>query len=269
MAKAIMIQGTASNVGKSIIATALCRIFSLDGYKVSPFKSQNISNISYTTKDGLLMSKAQKLQAEAAFKEPDVRMNPILIKSKDCIIFNGVPLENGFNDFYKIKDKLFCDVKKSYASLAAENDIIVIEGAGSATELNLKQNDIVNMAVAKMAKSPVILVGDINRGGVFASLYGTIMLHTEDERRHIKGTIINKFIGDLKSFEPAIDIIENLTLVPVVGVVPYTNINIEPEDVLSEKNMIYQNDFDGLANHFRKALDIKLLYKILEDGINE
>ena len=206
MAKAIMIQGTMSNAGKSIITAGLCRIFAQDGYKVAPFKSQNMALNSYITKDGLEMGRAQVVQAEASYKEPDVRMNPILLKPTSNrtsqVIVGGEVLGNmPAGDYFKYKTKLIPDIMKAYNSLAEENDIIVIEGAGSPAEINLKQEDIVNMGMAKLAKAPVLIAGDIDQGGVFASLYGTYMLQSEEEKPYIKGTIINKFRGDLKILE--------------------------------------------------------------------
>jgi len=239
MAKAIMIQGTTSNAGKSLITAGLCRVFSQDGYRVAPFKSQNMALNSYITEDGLEMGRAQVVQAEAAYKKPDVRMNPILLKPTSDkgsqVIVNGEVVGNmKAIDYYKNKTRYIPEIMKSYSSLAAENDIIVIEGAGSPAEINLKENDIVNMGMAKMANAPVLIVGDIDRGGVFASLYGTYMLQNETEKKHIKGNIINKFRGDVKILEPGLKMLENLIPVPTVGVVPYMNLKIDDEDSLSE-----------------------------------
>lgn len=239
MAKAIMIQGTTSNAGKSLVTAALCRIFAQDGYKVAPFKSQNMALNSYITEDGREMGRAQVVQAEAAYKKPDVRMNPILLKptsdSGSQVIVNGEVLGNmRAAEYYTYKTKLSAEIMKAYDSLAAENDIIVIEGAGSPAEINLKEHDIVNMGMAKMAKAPVLIVGDIDRGGIFASLYGTYMLQSEQERRYIKGNIINKFRGDINILKPGLVMMEQLIPVPVVGVVPYVHVNIDDEDSLSE-----------------------------------
>lgn len=277
MAKAIMIQGTASNVGKSVIATGLCRIFANEGYRVAPFKAQNISNISVTTKDGFEMSKAQAIQAQACFKEPDPRMNPILMKPSvkqvtgysSQIILNGKPLDYITPaDFYAMKPQLINDIRTAFESLAAENDIIVIEGAGSCAEINLKASDVVNMRVAVLAKAPVLLVGDIDKGGVFASLYGSVMLQSEEERRYIKATIINKFRGDPKYLEPAPKMLEDLIHLPNAGVLPYVQIDIEPEDILSQgDNASQKNDFEGLASHLKKYLNMELIHRILEEGI--
>ncbi|ABW18412.1 cobyric acid synthase [Alkaliphilus oremlandii] len=240
MAKAIMVQGTMSNAGKSIITAGLCRIFAQDGYKVAPFKSQNMALNSYITKDGLEMGRAQVVQAEASYKEPDVRMNPILLKPTSNrtsqVIVNGEILGNmPAGDYFKYKTKLIPDIMKAYNSLAEENDIIVIEGAGSPAEINLKQEDIVNMGMAKLAKAPVLIAGDIDQGGVFASLYGTYMLQSEEEKQYIKGTIINKFRGDLKILEPGLKMLEDLIHIPTLGVVPYMDIDIDDEDSLSDR----------------------------------
>ena len=201
MAKAIMVQGTMSNAGKSLLAAGLCRIFKQDGYRVAPFKSQNMALNSFITEEGLEMGRAQVMQAEAAGIKPSVLMNPVLLKPTNDVgsqvIVNGEVLGNmSARDYFKYKKKLVPDIMKAYNALAAENDIIVIEGAGSPAEINLKSDDIVNMGMAKMAKAPVLLVGDIDRGGVFAQLIGTVMLLEEDEKEMVKGLIINKFRGD-------------------------------------------------------------------------
>lgn len=239
MAKAIMVQGTMSNAGKSIITTGLCRIFAQDGYRVAPFKSQNMALNSYITEDGLEMGRAQVVQAEAAYKKPDIRMNPVLLKptsnKASQVILNGEVVENmATADYYKYKPTLVSHIMKAYNSLAEENDIIVIEGAGSPAEINLNKDDFVNMGMAKMANAPVLLVGDIDRGGVFASLYGTYMLQGEEEKKFIKGIIINKFRGDVRLLEPGPSMLEELIQVPTIGVVPHIVLNIDDEDSLSE-----------------------------------
>lgn len=240
MAKAIMIQGTMSNAGKSLLTAALCRIFKQDGYRVAPFKSQNMALNSFITRDGFEMGRAQVMQAEAAGIEPSVLMNPILLKPTNDVgsqvIVNGEVLGNmSAADYFAYKHKLVPDIMKAYNALAAENDIIVIEGAGSPAEINLKSEDIVNMGMAKMANAPVLIAGDIDRGGVFASLYGTIALLEDDEKRMVKGTIINKFRGDVEILRPGLAMLENLTQVPVVGVVPYLHLDIEDEDSLAPR----------------------------------
>lgn len=249
MRKSIMVQGTASSVGKSILTTALCRMFTQDGYNVFPFKSQNMSLNSYITYEGHEMGRAQVMQAEAARKVPSSRMNPILIKpTSDCkaqIIVKGVAQDNmQATEYYQYKNRLKEMIQSTYNELLNESEIVVIEGAGSPVELNLKQNDIVNMGMAKMAKSPVILVGDIDKGGIFASLYGTIMLLDEDERQMVKGVIINKFRGSIALLKPGIKMIEDLINIPVLGVIPYFNLNLEDEDSVTDWNK-YRGNIEG------------------------
>lgn len=238
MAKAIMIQGTMSNAGKSLIAAGLCRVFHEDGYRVAPFKSQNMALNSFITKEGLEMGRAQVVQAEAAGVEPSVLMNPILLKPTtdmgSQVIVNGKSVGN-YNavDYYKKKKDLIPIVRETYEKLAAKNDIIVIEGAGSPAEINLRENDFVNMGMAKIADAPVLLVGDIDRGGVFAQLLGTVELLEEDERERIRGVIINKFRGDEKILEPGLKLLEDRIHKPVLGVMPYIDVHLEDEDSLS------------------------------------
>ncbi len=203
MAKSIMIQGTMSSAGKSLLVTALCRILKQDGYKVAPFKSQNMALNSFITEDGYEMGRAQVVQAEAAGIKPSVLMNPILLKPTtdvgSQVIVNGEVRGNmAASNYFQYKKELIPEIMHAYNILDKEYDIIVIEGAGSPAEINLKSEDIVNMGMARMAKAPVLLVGDIDRGGVFAQLYGTIALLEEEERAMVKGLIINKFRGDVK-----------------------------------------------------------------------
>lgn len=243
MAKAIMIQGTMSNAGKSLLAAGLCRIFRQDGYRVAPFKSQNMALNSFITEEGLEMGRAQVMQAEAAGIKPSVLMNPILLKPTNDVgsqvIVNGEVLGNmNARDYFQYKHKLIPDILKAYHKLEEEFDIIVIEGAGSPAEINLKQEDIVNMGMARMAKAPVLLVGDIDRGGVFAQLIGTVMLLEEEEKAMVKGLIINKFRGDKTILDPGVEMLEEKSGIPVVGVAPYLNIEVEDEDSLTER-------FDG------------------------
>ena len=240
MAKAIMVQGTMSNAGKSLLAAGLCRIFKQDGYRVAPFKSQNMALNSFITEEGLEMGRAQVMQAEAAGIAPSVLMNPILLKPTNDVgsqvIVNGEVLGTmSARDYFKYKKKLVPDVMKAFETLAAENDIIVIEGAGSPAEINLKSEDIVNMGMAKMAKAPVLLVGDIDRGGVFAQLYGTVELLEPDERQMVKGLIINKFRGDKTILDPGVEMLEEKCRIPVVGVAPYLDIQVEDEDSLTDR----------------------------------
>ena len=236
----LMIVGTSSGAGKSLFVTALCRIFYKDKYKVSPFKSQNMALNSYITKDGKEMGRAQVVQAEASGLEPDVNMNPILLKpstmNKIQIIVCGKSIGNMSGVEYNQYKKILIPVlKETYSKIENENDIVVIEGAGSPAEINIKEEDISNFAMARIADASVILVADIDRGGVFASIYGTIMLLKEEDRKRIKGIVINKFRGNKEVLKSGFEIIENLTGVKTLGVIPYTDIDIEDEDSLTEK----------------------------------
>lgn len=235
MAKCIMVQGTMSNVGKSLIAAGLCRVFAKDGFRVAPFKSQNMALNSYITHDGKEMGRAQVMQAQAAGIASDVRMNPILLKPTghmgSQVIVNGEVTETmPAKEYYRRKHELRPVVQNAYHSLAAEYDIIVIEGAGSPAEINLQKDDFVNMGMAAMADAPVLLIGDIDRGGVFAQLAGTYQLLQEAERRRIKGLIINKFRGDVSILEPGLEMLYPYVPIPFCGVVPYTKLELEEED---------------------------------------
>ena len=239
-ARCIMVQGTMSGAGKSLLCAALCRIFAQDGYRTAPFKSQNMALNSFVTRDGLEMGRAQVVQAQAAGVEPDVRMNPILLKpSSDIgsqVIVNGeVRGDMPAKEYFRRKKALIPDILRAYDDLASEFDIIVIEGAGSTAEINLKADDIVNMGLARLVAAPVLLAGDIDRGGVFAQLYGTVELLEPDERARICGLIINKFRGDVEILRPGLAMLEEKTRLPVVGVVPYLKVDIEDEDSLSER----------------------------------
>jgi len=250
-----MIQGTMSNAGKSLICAGLCRILKQDGYRPAPFKSQNMALNSFITRDGKEMGRAQVVQAEAAGILPDARMNPVLLKPTtdvgSQVIVNGVVKGNmTAAEYYRHKLELIPDIMAAYNSLASEYDVIVLEGAGSPAEINLKQDDIVNMGMAEMADAPVLLVGDIDRGGVFAQLYGTVALLEEKERKRIKGTVVNKFRGDRAILEPGIKMLEDLCGVPVAGVVPYIHVDIDDEDSLTER--FYGSDI-------RKLIDIAVI----------
>lgn len=240
MAKVIMVQGTMSNVGKSFLVAGLCRIFKQDGYRVAPFKSQNMALNSFITTEGLEMGRAQVMQAEAAGITPMVCMNPILLKPTNHtgsqVIVNGEVLGNmSARDYFAYKKQLIPDIKKAFRKLEEFADIIVIEGAGSPAEINLKENDIVNMGMAEMVDAPVLLVGDIDRGGVFAQLLGTLMLLTDNEKERVKGLIINKFRGDKSILDPGIEMLYEKGKVPVTGVVPYMELSLEDEDSLTER----------------------------------
>lgn len=235
-----MVVGTSSGAGKSITVTALCRVLTKDGYKVSPFKSQNMALNSFVTKSGLEMGRAQVVQAYACMIEPEAYMNPILLKPttdrKIQIIVNGKSIGNMSGiEYGKFKTSLKPEIMKSYDYIRENYDISILEGAGSPVEINIKGEDIANMKMAEMADSSVILVADIDRGGVFASIYGTIMLMSEKERARVKGVIINKFRGDINILKSGLEEIEKLTGVPVIGVMPYTNVDIEDEDSVTER----------------------------------
>lgn len=240
MAKKIMIQGTMSNSGKSFVAAALCRIFKQDGYSVAPFKSQNMALNSYITKDGLEIGRAQAMQAEAAGIAPTVDMNPILLKPTSQmgsqVIVNGEVFGNlRAMDYYRRKTEFIPAVREAFERLESQFDAIVLEGAGSPAEINLRENDIVNMGLAEMLDAPVLLAGDIDRGGVFAQLYGTAALLTEAERRRIRAFVINKFRGDKEILKPGLAMLYERIQIPFAGVIPYMDVDVDDEDSLSER----------------------------------
>ena len=239
-AKILMVQGTMSNAGKSLLVAGLCRVFHQDGYRVAPFKSQNMALNSFITNEGLEMGRAQVMQAEAAGIEPLVAMNPILLKPTDDkgsqVIVNGEVVGNmRAKDYFKYKKQLIPDIKKAFSALEEIADIIVIEGAGSPAEINLRSDDIVNMGLAELVDAPVLLVADIDRGGVFAQLCGTVQLLHDDERARVKGLVINKFRGDKSILDPGISMIEDMLKIPVTGVLPYLDISLDDEDSLSTR----------------------------------
>ena len=238
--KCLMIQGTASSVGKSVLCAAFLRILRQDGLKAAPFKAQNMSLNSFATKEGLEMGRAQVTQAQAAGMEPDVRMNPVLLKPtsdrRSQVIIEGKAVASmTAMEYHQYKPELRKRIKAIYESLESEVDCVVIEGAGSPAEINLREGDIVNMSMAEAADAPVILVGDIDLGGVFASLYGTVMLLTEEERARVKGVIINKFRGDVKILEPGLRMLEERIHIPVLGVVPWMDVELDDEDSVTER----------------------------------
>ncbi len=238
MAKVIMVQGTMSGVGKSLITAGLCRIMRRDGHRTAPFKSQNMALNSFVTKEGLEMGRAQAMQAEAAGIEPLVCMNPVLLKPTDHtgsqVIVNGRVLGNmSAREYFSYKRRLLPDITAAFHRLEEMADIIVIEGAGSPAEINLRENDIVNMGLAELVDAPVLLVGDIDRGGVFAQLLGTLLLLREEERARVRGLVINKFRGDISLLDPGIEILEQRGGIPVAGVMPYMDIALEDEDSLT------------------------------------
>ncbi len=274
----IMIQGTTSSAGKSLMCTGLCKIFLEDGYKVFPFKSQNMSSKYYTTKEGYKISTAQALQAMAAGLEPHPHMNPILLLPKtdmgSMVVLNGQDYKHmEAVEYFKYKTTLRPMVTEVFRKVESENEIVVIEGAGSPAEINLKQNDIVNMGMAEIADAPVLLVADIDRGGVFASLYGTVMLLEEDERKRIKGLIINKFRGDKTLLDPGIKMIQDILNIPVIGTIPFTHLELVDEDTIidyekqcnEEPQTKEQMDeeLNKLSKVLREHLDMDLVYSLL------
>ena len=293
MTKYLMFQGTSSHVGKSILTTALCRIFFREGHRVAPFKAQNMALNSFVTADGLEMGRAQVAQAEAANLLPRVEMNPVLLKptgnQTSQVIINGravgVMSAVAYHQGYSLK--AFEAVKAALKKLSAEFDTIIIEGAGSPAEVNLKANDIVNMRVAKFLNAPVILVADIDRGGCLASLVGTLELLDDDERDLVKGLVINKFRGDVNLFLPAVDFLEKKTGKPVLGIIPFIEkLGIDDEDSVSldDKKLVPSSqflipisiavirlgklsnftDFDSLAGE----VDVNLFYATNPDELN-
>ena len=237
-AKAIMVQGTMSGAGKSLIAAGLCRILAQDGLTVAPFKSQNMSLNSAVTPHGFEIGRAQALQAQACGVPAEPAMNPILLKPTtdvgSQVVVMGKPVANmAARDYFKYKTSLIPIVQAAYDDLASRHDVVVIEGAGSPAEINLKHNDIVNMGMAKMAAAPVLLVGNIDCGGVFAQLVGTHALLEDAERRMLKACVINKFRGDVTLLQPGLDELERRMGVPVAGVVPYTPLDLDDEDGFS------------------------------------
>lgn len=235
--KSVLILGTASHVGKSSVVTAICRILSRK-YRVAPFKAQNMSLNSWITKDGKEIGIAQAIQAKAAGTEPTADMNPVLLKPKgDCvsqIILLGEPYaDKSAGQYYDSIAEMNAVLEGALERLSREHDVIVMEGAGGAAEINLYERDIVNVGTARLTQAPIILVGDIERGGVFASLYGTIALLPDDVRKNVKGFIINKFRGDLEILKPGLKQLEEKTGIPVLGVLPYFKLNIPSEDSVS------------------------------------
>ena len=271
-----MIQGTTSSAGKSLFCTGLCRIFKKKGLKVVPFKSQNMSSVFFTTADGKKISSAQALQARAAGIEPRPEMNPILLIPKTdvgskVIILGEEKKEMKAREYFEYKKTCKPMILKTFQKLEKENDIVVIEGAGSPAEINLNQNDIVNMGMAEMADAPVLLIADIDRGGVFAQLYGTVMLLPEKDRKRIKGMIINKFRGDKSLLDPGIKMIEDLVKIPVIATIPYMHLELADEDSLidddkkcntqAQSDAELEKELDKLAALIEENSDMDFIFK--------
>ncbi|MFW5790685.1 MAG: cobyric acid synthase [Bacillota bacterium] len=279
MAKTIMFQGTASDVGKSLFTLAICRIYSQQGYKTAPFKSQNMAADSFITKAGHEIAVAQALQAEAAESQPDVSMNPILMKpqgdnnSEIFIEGRSAGLMTA-EKYYAKKDRLLGAINKSLSNLKEDFQLIVLEGGGNPAEVNLKDKDLVNMKAAEIADAPVILIADIERGGVFGSIIGTLELLEPTERERIKGIIINKFRGNPERFKEGQQYIEELTGLPVLGVMPYLDhLAIPDEDSCGQQRekLDYKEislderlkNYDILAEEFKKNINMEKLEKII------
>ena len=271
-----MIQGTTSSAGKSLFCTGLCRIFKKKGLKVVPFKSQNMSSVFFTTADGKKISRAQALQARAAGIEPRPEMNPILLIPKTdvgskVIILGEEKKEMKAREYFEYKKTCKPMILETFQKLEKENDIVVIEGAGSPAEINLNQNDIVNMGMAEMADAPVLLIADIDRGGVFAQLYGTVMLLPEKDRKRIKGMIINKFRGDKSLLDPGIKMIEDLVKIPVIATIPYMHLELADEDSLidddkkcntqAQSDTELEKELDKLAALIEENSDMDFIFK--------
>lgn len=253
--RTLMIQGTASSAGKSIMVAALCRILKQDGYRVAPFKSQNMALNSFVTKDGGEIGRAQAVQAAAAGIEPSVEMNPVLLKpqadaTSQVIVLGKAQSVADAPDYYRDNHRLWPVIADSLTKLRSQYEVVIIEGAGSPAEVNLMDRDIANMRIAELAEAPVILVGDIDRGGVFASIVGTLQLLPGRQRSMVKGLVINKFRGDLALLKPGLDFLEKRCRRPVLGVVPYIrNLAIAQEDsvYLDESNSQARQGFPDVC----------------------
>ncbi|GGJ99512.1 hypothetical protein GCM10007063_22320 [Lentibacillus kapialis] len=274
--KGVMIQGTASNVGKSLLTTAMCRLFNKKGYATAPFKAQNMSNRTILTESGKEMSMAQAQQAAAAKLSPSVIMNPIVLKPSENhlseVIFMGEKISTihggDYQTFYYKQARQ--TIESALKQLDAQYDLIFLEGAGSPVEMNLKARDLANMALANIANVPVILTADIDRGGAFASIVGTLALLEPEERSRVKGLLINKFHGDVTTFTSGSNWLETYTGIPVLGVIPYVDHNLADEDGLAASegltttSMLNGADYEKLATHLEKYLDWKKLLTIMQ-----
>lgn len=274
-----MIQGTASSAGKSTVVTALCKIFSDEGHDVLPYKSQNMSSNYMTTANGQKIATAQYIQAIAAGKEPSTDMNPILLSpTSDMgseVYFMGELLKvMQAKDYFAFKKELKQEIITHFQQIVKKHDLIVIEGAGSPAEINLTQHDFVNMGMAEIADANVLLVADIDRGGVFASLYGTVKLLPAEQQKRIKGLIINKFRGDVELLRPGLDQLEKLLGIPVLGVLPYTKLEIADEDSLVDyekkanqcfDEKLLRDEIERLALMVRHHLDMDKIHALIEE----
>lgn len=281
MVKTIMFQGTASDVGKTLFTLALCRIYSQQGFKAAPFKSQNMAADSFITKGGREIAIAQALQAEAAGIQPDVSMNPILMKpqgdnNSEIFIEGKLVSAMTATEYYSEKDRLLKVICKSIDNLKDNYQLIVLEGGGNPAEVNLKDKDLVNMKAAEIADAPVILIADIERGGVFGSIIGTLELLEAPERERVKGIIINKFRGNPERFSEGQKYIEEITGLPVLGVMPYLDdLAIPDEDSCGQQRekLEYKNsslderlkNYDILATEFKKNINMDKLEEIIFD----
>lgn len=287
MGRGLMIQGTASGAGKSTLVAGLCRIFRQAGYSVAPFKAQNLSNNAHTLSDGRQIARSQAIAAAACGVHPTTDMNPVLLMPDTQgvqVVLGGCAIGYMADfDYPALKCRLASEVLAAYERLLAQHDIVVVEGAGSPVEMNLKENDIVNMGFARAAHCPVLLAADISRGGVFASVYGTMQLLSAEERTLVRGIVVNKFQGEVAYFQDGIGILEQLTEKPVLGVLPYAPIRLEDEDALWEgdgpktraaleaalpSGMSYQQYMDEqlneLAQLVRENLNMDEIYRILQ-----
>lgn len=275
---ALMIQGTSSNAGKTLLCTALCRVFMQAGYRTAPFKAQNMTGSGFTLPDGQIMSGAQALQAVAARRAPEPRMNPVMLRpvstmGSEVILMGENQGPMSVREYIRYKETAFAHVKTAYDSLANEVDVMILEGAGSPAEINLRQNDIVNMSMAAYADAVVLLAGDIDRGGVFAHFLGTVELLDAQDRARIQGFIINKFRGDARLLESALVALTQRTGIPFIGVVPYMEHNLPQEDSLAIRehgsggleltDPRVETELDRLADTIRNSLDMKKIFTLL------
>ncbi len=283
----IMVQGTCSAAGKSVLVAGICRLLRRRNINAVPFKAQNMSLNSHVTDDGGEMGIGQLFQAEAAGVEPDVRMNPVLLKPRgekgSQMIINGEPRKDlKAAEFHEYKPQLKSVIHEAYSQLAAEHEVVVLEGAGSPAEINMQDRDIANMGMARMVSAPVLLVGDIERGGVFASLYGTVELLPPEDRKRIKALIINKFHGRKELLNSGLDQLEEMMDIPFMGVLPYIDLALDDEDSLSQRlssspsgeegrtdaqdcneRQLREKEYEKLADMLEEHLDLELLGDII------